>query len=149
MSKNTSFSEETILDYIATNVMDYESNNCLDNVFNDLFNSNYWIIGAFEASQELNNFDGYEHETQLDGVFGAIEFVQNYELQEFGKVQTEDISDPERLANMVAYIMGENAFNEILDKTGLNMDDMASRENLEKIKKEAFKMMKEGRNWWT
>lgn len=42
--------------------------------------------------------------------------------------------------------MGENAFNEILDKTGLNMDDMASCENLEKIKKEAFKMMKEGRN---
>ena len=146
MSKNTSFSEETILDYIATNVMDYESNNCLDNVFNDLFNSNYWIIGTFEASQELNNFDGYEHETQLDGVFGAIEFVQNYELQNFGTVQNDDISNPERLANMVAYIMGENAFNEILDKTGLDMDDMASHENLEKIKKEAFKMMKEGQN---
>lgn len=146
MSKNTSFSEETILDYIATNVMDYESNNCLDNVFNDLFNSNYWIIGTFEASQELNNFDGYEHGTALNGVFGAIEFVKNYEQQEFGEVQADDLSDPEKLSNLVAYIMGENAFNEILDKTGLNMDDMASCENLEKIKKEAFKMMKEGRN---
>ena len=146
MSKNTSFSEETILDYIATNVMDYESNNCLDDVFNDLFNSNYWIIGTFKASQELNNFDGYEHGTSLDGVFGAIEFVKNYEQQEFGEVQADDISDPERLANMVAYIMGENTFNEILDKTGLDMDDMASRKNLEKIKKEALKMMKEGQN---
>lgn len=146
MSKNTSFSEETILDYIATNVMDYESNNCLDNVFNDLFNSNYWIIGTFKASQELNNFDGYEHDTALDGVFGAIEFVKDYELQNFGTVQSDDISDPEKLANLVAYIMGENTFNEILDKTGLDMDDMASRENLEKIKKEAFKMMKEGQN---
>ena len=146
MSKDTSFSEETILDYIATNVMDYESNNCLDNVFNDLFNSNYWIIGTFEASQELNNFDGYEHGTALDGVFGAIEFVKNYEQQEFGEVQADDISDPEKLSNLVAYIMGENTFNEILDKTGLDMDDMASRKNLEKIKKEAFKMMKEGQN---
>ena len=147
MSKDTSFSKETILDYIATNVMDYETEESyLGDICNDLFNSDYWIVGTFEASQELNNFDGYEHGTQLDGVFGAIEFVQNYELQNFGTVQNDDISNPERLANMVAYIMGENAFNEILDKTGLDMDDMASHENLEKIKKEAFKMMKEGQN---
>ena len=147
MSKDTSFSKQAILDHIATNVMDYETEGSyLGDICNDLFNSDYWIIGTFEASQELNNFDGYEHETQLDGVFGAIEFVQNYELQNFGTVQNDDISNPERLANMVAYIMGENAFNEILDKTGLDMDDMASHENLEKIKKEAFKMMKEGQN---
>lgn len=147
MSKDTSFSKQAILDHIATNVMDYETEGSyLGDICNDLFNSDYWIVGTFEASQELNNFDGYEHETQLDGVFGAIEFVQNYELQNFGTVQNDDISNPERLANMVAYIMGENAFNEILDKTGLDMDDMASHENLEKIKKEAFKMMKEGQN---
>lgn len=146
MLKDTSLSKETILDYIATNAMDYESNNCLDNVFNDLFNSDFWIIGRFEASTALNNFDGYEHGTELDGVFGAIEFVKDYELQNFGTVQSGDISDPEKLSNLVAYIMGENTFNEILDKTGLDMDDMASRENLEKIKKEALKMMKEGQN---
>lgn len=147
MSKDTNFSEETILDYIATNVMDHETEEgYLDDVFDDLFNSDFWIIGRFEATTALNNFNGYEHGTELDGVFGAIEFVQTYEAREFGAAHPEDISDPERLANMVAYIMGENAFNEILDKTGLNMDDMASRKNLEKIKKEAFKMMKEGRN---
>ena len=141
------FSKNVILDYVTTNVMDYVSDeNYLDDTFNDLFNSEPWIIGRFEASNALNNFDGYEHETSLDGVFGAIEFVKDYELQNFGTVQNDDISDPERLANMVAYIMGENAFNEILDKTGLDMDDMASRKNLEKIKKEAFKMMKEGQN---
>ena len=147
MLKDTSFSKQAILDHIATNVMDYETEGSyLGDICNDLFNSDYWIVGTFEASQELNNFDGYEHETQLDGVFGAIEFVQNYELQNFDTVQNDDISNPERLANMVAYIMGENTFNEILDKTGLDMDDMASRENLEKIKKEAFKLMKEGQN---
>lgn len=147
MSKDTIFSEETILDYIATNVMDHETEESyLDDVFDDLFNSDFWIIGRFEATTALNNFNGYEHGTELDGVFGAIEFVKNYEQQEFGEAQADDISDPEKLSNLVAYIMGENAFNEILDKTGLNMDDMASRENLEKIKKEAFKMMKEGRN---
>ena len=147
MLKDTSFSEETILDYIATNVMDYVSDeNYLDDTLNDLFNSEPWIIGRFEASNALNNFDGYEHETSLDGVFGAIEFVKNYEQQEFGEVQADDLSDPEKLSNLVAYIMGENTFNEILDKTGLDMDDMASRKNLEKIKKEAFKMMKEGQN---
>lgn len=141
------FSKNVVLNYVATNVMDYVSDeNYLDNTFNDLFNSEPWIIGRFEASNALNNFDSYEHETSLDGVFGAIEFVMNYYEDEGLEPNYSGLADPERLANMVAYIMGENAFNEILDKTGLNMDDMASRKNLEKIKKEAFKMMKEGQN---
>ena len=147
MSKDTSFSEETILDYIATNAMDYVSDeNYLDDTFNDLFNSEPWIIGRFEASNALNNFDGYEHETSLDGVFGAIEFVTNCSEDEGLEINYSDLADPEKLASLVAYYEGKKVFNEVLDETGLDMDDMASRENLEKIKKEAFKLMKEGQN---
>lgn len=141
------FSKNVVLNYVATNVMDYVSDeNYLDDTFNDLFNSEPWIIGRFEASNALNNFDGYEHETSLDGVFGAIEFVTNCSEDEGLEIDYIDLADPEKLASLVAYYEGEKVFNEILDKTGLDMDDMASRENIEKIKKEAFKLMKEGQN---
>lgn len=147
MSKDTSFNKQAILDHIATNVMDYVSDeNYLDDTFNDLFNSEPWIIGRFEASNALNNFDGYEHETSLDGVYGAIEFVTNCFEDEGLEINYSDLADPEKLASLVAYYEGQKVFNEILDKTGLDMDDMASRENLEKIKNEALKIMKEGRN---
>lgn len=141
------FSKKVVLDYVTTNVMDYVSDeNYLDATFNNLFNSEPWIIGRFEASIALNNFDGYEHGTSLDGVFGAIEFVTNCSEDEGLEINYSDLADPEKLASLVAYYEGEKVFNEILDKTGLDMDDMASRENLEKIKKEAFKLMKEGQN---
>ena len=141
------FSKNVVLDYVATNVMDYVSDeNYLDDTFNDLFNSEPWIIGRFEASIALNNFDGYEHETSLDGVFGAIEFVTNCSEDEGLEINYSDLADPEKLASLVAYYEGKKVFNEVLDETELDMDDMASRENLEKIKKEAFKLMKEGQN---
>lgn len=147
MSKDTSFSKQAILDHIATNVMDYETEGSyLGDICNDLFNSDYWIVGTFEASQELNNFDGYEHETQLDGVFGAIEFVTNCSEDEGLEIDYSDLADPEKLASLVAYYEGEKVFNEILNKAKLSLDDSATSENLEKIKKEALKMMKEGQN---
>ena len=141
------FSKNVVLNYVATNVMDYVSDeNYLDDTLNDLFNSEPWIIGRFEASNALNNFDGYEHETSLDGVFGAIEFVTNCSEDEGLEINYSDLADPEKLASLVAYYEGKKVFNEVLDETELDMDDMASRENLEKIKKEAFKLMKEGQN---
>ena len=45
------FSKNVILDYVTTNVMDYVSDeNYLNDTFNNLFNSEPWIIGRFEAS---------------------------------------------------------------------------------------------------
>lgn len=141
------FSKNVVLNYVATNVMDYVSDeNYLDGTFNDLFNSEPWIIGRFEASNALNNFDGYEHETSLDGVFGAIEFVTNCSEDEGLEINYSDLADPEKLASLVAYYEGKKVFNEILDKAKLSLDDSATSENLKKIKNEALKMMKEGQN---
>ena len=141
------FSKNVVLNYVATNVMDYVSDeNYLDDTFNDLFNSEPWIIGRFEASIALNNFDGYEHETSLDGVFGTIEFVTNCSEDEGLEINYSDLADPEKLASLVAYYEGKKVFNEILDKAKLSLDDSATSENLKKIKNEALKMMKERQN---
>ena len=63
---------------------------------NEVFNSDYYIIGRENAKDALREYD----------VFEAIELVQTYETEHFGTIYTE-LSNPERLINMVYYIIGD------------------------------------------
>lgn len=69
---------------------------------NRLYNEDYYIIGTYQAKQELEAYDG--------GTFAAIERVKDYEQSNFGDMTTE--IDPEKIVNMLAYIIGEEALNE-------------------------------------
>jgi hypothetical protein len=69
---------------------------------NDLFNSDYYIIGCYQAEQWL---------IANTGVFNAIGIIQEYENMQFGEVST-DLSEPERVCNMIVYIAGEEVLNE-------------------------------------
>lgn len=71
---------------------------------NEVFNTDYYIIGTYEAKEALNEY----------GIWGAIEKVQTYEKDNFGEVYT-DLSDPEKLVNMLYYIIGEEVLFEMLD----------------------------------
>lgn len=68
-----------------------------------LFNTDYFIIGYYNAEQFLKNCE--------DGIFGAIEIIKEYETDNFGVVTT-DFSSSEKVANMYAYIKGEEILNE-------------------------------------
>lgn len=68
----------------------------------ETFNADYYIIGTYQAKQALKQYD----------VFEAIEKVQNYEKDNFGEIYT-DISNPEKLANMLYYIIGEETLQEL------------------------------------
>lgn len=70
----------------------------------EVFNTDYYIIGTYEAKKALEEY----------GVFDAIEKVQTYEKDNFGEVYT-DLSDPEKVANMLFYIIGEEVLYEIMD----------------------------------
>ena len=61
-----------------------------------LLNEDYFIIGSWRAEQWLNK----------DSIFNAIETIKNYENDNFGQVST-DLSSSESVANMLAYILGE------------------------------------------
>ena len=90
----------------------------------DAFNSNYWIIGTYQAAEALADFDWEDQcytTTMLNGVFGAIEYVHTYEREELGSMIT-DCSDPEKLANMVAYINGGELISTIMDEFDLDID---------------------------
>jgi len=71
---------------------------------NELFNTDYFIIGRYEADKWLkDNVDG--------GVYDAIYDIKEYEENNFGEVTT-DFSEPERVTNMYVYIKGEELLNE-------------------------------------
>ena len=69
---------------------------------NEVFNTDYYIIGTYQAKEALREYD----------VFEAIDLVQTYEKDNFGEVYT-DLSDPERLINMVYYIVGDEVICEM------------------------------------
>ena len=71
---------------------------------NDVFNTDYYIIGTYQAKEALKEYD----------VFEAIEKVQTYEKDNFGEIYT-DLSDPEKLINMLYYIIGEEVLFEMMD----------------------------------
>jgi hypothetical protein len=70
----------------------------------ELFNTDYYIIGTYKAKQALTKYD----------VWDAIEKVQTYEKDNFGEVYT-DLSNPEKLINMLYYIIGEEVLYEMMD----------------------------------
>lgn len=71
---------------------------------NEVFNTDYYIIGTGLAKDALREYD----------VFEAIELVQDYERNVFGEIYT-DFSDPEKLINMVYYVIGEEVIGEMYE----------------------------------
>ena len=69
----------------------------------EAFNTDYYIIGTYDATQWLG-----------DRAFEVIDIIKEYEQDNFGEVFT-DLSDPERVVNMYAYIVGEQVVYEWFD----------------------------------
>jgi hypothetical protein len=72
----------------------------LDDLHHHAFNTDYYIIGTYKAKKWLG-----------DEVFNVIGIIKDYEQLHFGEVST-DLSDPEKIVNMYAYIIGENIVEE-------------------------------------
>ena len=79
----------------------------IDDIHHYAFNEDYYIIGTYQAKQCCGG-----------DVFNIIETIREYEDMHFGEVST-DFSDPERVVNMYAYIVGEEVVNEWLEKREL------------------------------
>ena len=69
--------------------------NNLDDLHHEVFNTDYYIIGRYEAKKWLG-----------DQVFNIIETIKEYEEFNFGEVNT-DFSEAEKVVNMYVYIIGE------------------------------------------
>ena len=94
----------------------------------EVFNTDYYIIGTYEAKKALEEY----------GVWDAIDKVREYETDNFGEVYT-DPSNPEKLVNMLYYIIGEEVLWEMLDNSETwseNWDNQADEETNAKILEE-------------
>ncbi len=94
--------EEAMNDIIECLENGYSGYYC--DLHNEVFNTDYYIIGTHEAKESLKQYD----------VFKAIEKVQEYEKDNFGKTYT-DLSDPKKLANMLYYIIGEEVIGSMYE----------------------------------
>ena len=113
--------KEDVKNYIIQQLNDEVG---LDNDVSDLhhylLNEDYFIIGSYRAEQLLKK----------DSIFNAIEKIKDYEQSNFGQVST-DLSSSENVANMLAYILGEEILFESdiyqqiqFDKNILEEDDI-------------------------
>lgn len=89
-----------------------------------LYNEDYFIIGYYNAERFLNEY----------GVFNAIDEVKQYEQDNFGEVTT-DFSNSESVANMFAYIKGEEYLNNCQTLQD-NWDSKLTDKQLKQIKQE-------------
>ena len=118
--KHNEMKQEAITDIIECLENGYNSYYC--DLHNEVFNTDYYIIGTYQAKKALEKY----------GVFEAIEVVQEYEKNNFGELYT-DILDPEKLVNMLYYIIGEEVIFEIDEVINEFWNDTATEENNEKI----------------
>lgn len=100
--KHAEMKEQAIADIIEALEDGYDGYYC--DLHNEVFNTDYYIIGTYQAKEALKEYD----------VFEAIELVQTYEKEQFGEIYT-DLSDPEKLINMVYYIVGDEVIGEMYD----------------------------------
>ena len=89
--------KEDVKNYIIDQLNDDVGlNQHISDLHHYLLNEDYFIIGSWRAEQWLNK----------DSIFNAIETIKDYEQSNFGEVST-DLSSSENVANMLAYILGE------------------------------------------
>ena len=132
MSKE--FSYDTMLATIGDALDD--GNRTLEDIQMNTTNRDLWIIGTYKASQALEEFNEEDQlytGTNLDGVFGAIEYVKNYETDQLGTVNT-DLTDPEKVASMVAYINMECVLNDLSVKFDLDFGEELTDQQVDEIK---------------
>lgn len=98
--KLTEMKKDAVNDIIECLENGYNGYYC--DLHNEVFNTDYYIIGTYQAKEYLNEY----------GIFEAIEEVQEYENNNFGEVFT-NIANPEKLVNMLYYIIGEEVIIEI------------------------------------
>ena len=103
MENNTQLTND-IINYIIDTINEYEGT-AVSDLHHNLFNTDYWCIGTYEAEQEI---------AKHCSVFKAIEIVRDYEIDNFGECGT-DLTDAERVVNMLVYILGEEILGNVIN----------------------------------
>lgn len=94
------FTVNEAIENIIEMLQDY--NGQVSELHNEVFNTYYYIIGYNDADIALREY----------GVFKALGEVSSFEIENFGETIT-DITDPEKVSNMLWYIIGYKLLNDL------------------------------------
>lgn len=130
-SLHTYFTRREALERIKE-VIEDGFDGCYCDLHNTCFNEDYYIIGRYEAEHALEEYNP----------FTAIGAVFSYERSNFGEVYT-DCSDPEKVANMLWYIVGEEAIQELDSVTGDRWNEYADEEGNAAVLEELEELLNE------
>ena len=99
---NEYFTRKEALESLRGTLNGYNDYYC--DLHHHAFNEDYYIVGRYVAKKALEEY----------GVFEAIETVERYERDNFGEIYTT-LSDPEKVANMLWYVIGDNVTCELFE----------------------------------
>lgn len=112
---------------VRQDILDKLNNGYVDtygcDLHHELCNKDYFIIGTYKAKKFLGA-----------ATFEIIEMIKEYEQNNFGEVST-DFSNAEKVANMFAYIIGQEILNESNHLNKL-WNDFLNEEDIKTIRKE-------------
>lgn len=108
-----------LLNHIIDYVNDCDNDQDFSELHNECFNQDYYIIGYYQASQWLkkHGIDAFE----------AIQYVIDYEKNNFGEVNTKINS--EAIVNMYVYIEGEA----LISNLDIDLDNCTKAELLDAL----------------
>lgn len=125
------FRRGEIISQIRASLDDYDESKTVGDLFDDLFNSDYYIIGSYKAAKALDsNWKDDWHDllnqysVDLPGVFGALQLVRYYNEDTVGieDISIDELLNPERIANKVEYILAAYQMDKMLIAHGLNYE---------------------------
>ena len=105
--------KDELKQYVEDNISNYDclgqdwTNKTYEDLHNELFNSQYYLIGYNECEQWLK--------MHFVSAFDGIAFVQDYERENFGDDAVRTYDNSETLVNMITYIIGEEVVYEFLE----------------------------------
>lgn len=131
MKTSTQSTEQTILQSGIDNLVNINEGQTYGcDLHNKLYNEDYFVIGYYNAEQYLNQY----------GTFAAIAEVKEYEEDNFGECTT-DLSNSEKVCNMLAYIKGEEFLNNCAT-VSKKWDSYLTKTDLKNIAKELKAQLK-------
>ena len=95
--------EDQFYDFIEEQDKEWIEEN-KDDLHHHAFNCDYYIIGTYKATQWLG-----------EEVFNIINFIKEYEMNNFGEVYT-DFSSAEAVVNTYTYIIGEEIVSDYINQ---------------------------------
>lgn len=124
-----------VLNEIKANLADYNYEGVtFDSFFNDIFNDETRNMYEDEADKEVSQFENDPnmdcYTTKDDGVWGAIDLVNQYE-HDLGESSNKKHNSCE-IANIIDFLRGESVLNEILYSLDLDDSDLV-QDNYEDI----------------